>query len=181
MKSYFTIAINVGVLGLLAAGCATAPKSSAERSELADDATAALKQAKQTDPSLDGFLRTSSAYVVFPQVDKGAAIVGGSYGRGTVYAGNTLIRYADITQATVGLQAGGQQFREIVVFEKQSDLEQFKTGKLALAANLSAVGLKTGAAESAKYTNGVVALVDPIAGLMVEAAVGGQQFTFEPR
>jgi lipid-binding SYLF domain-containing protein len=181
MKYYRTIAMTVGFVGLFATGCATAPKSGADRTQLTNDATAALQQAKQTDASLAQFLQASSGYVVFPHVDKGAALVGGSYGRGIVYDGNELIGYADITQATVGLQAGGQEFREIVVFESQGDLDRFKAGKLTLSANVSAVALKSGAAESAKYTDGVAVFVQPTAGLMVEAAVGGQQFTYQPK
>jgi len=181
MKHYFSLSTIVGIISLLAAGCATAPKSEADRSQLSDDATVASQQTKETDPSLDRFLRISSGYAVFPHVAKGAAVVGGSYGRGTVYVGNELIGYADITQATIGLQAGGEEFREIVVFESQRDLDRFKAGKLTLAANLSAVALKTGSAESAKYTDGVAVFVQPIGGLIVEAAVGGQQFTYEPK
>lgn len=181
MNRYVTTATLFGVLSLLGIGCTTAPDSHAERSQLSDDATTALKQAKEVDASLDKFLQGSSGYVVFPRVTKGAVGVGGSYGRGSVYAANQLIGYADITQATIGLQAGGQEFSEIVVFESQADLDRFKAGRLALAANLSAVALKTGAAESGQYTDGVAVFVQPISGLMVEAAVGGQQFTYQPK
>ena len=181
MKRHLAISTVVGVLSLLAAGCATAPSSDAARTRLSDDATAALKQTKEADVSLDQVLRTSSGFAVFPKVGKGGAIVGGSYGRGAVYAGNALIGYADITQATIGLQAGGQEFREILVFESPADLDRFKAGKLALAANASAVALKSGSAKSAKYSDGVAIFVQPIDGLMVEAAVGSQQFTYEPR
>jgi lipid-binding SYLF domain-containing protein len=180
MKNVFAISTIVGFVALLAAGCATAPKSDAGRTQLTDDTTTALKQARQADPSLNTFLQNSSGYAVFPRVTKGALGVGGSYGRGTVYASGNLVGYADITQATVGLQAGGQEFREIVVFESPGDVDRFKAGKLTTAANLSAVALKSGAAESAKYTDGVAVFVQPIGGLMVEAAVGGQQFTYQP-
>jgi len=178
MNRYFTIA---SILSLLATGCTTAPESHVERRQLIDETTAALKQAKETDESLDKFLQDSAGYAIFPRVDKGAAIVGGSYGHGTVHNGDQLIGYADITQATVGLQAGGEQFSEIVVFENPAELLAFEAGKLTLAANVSAVALKTGTAESAKYTDGVAVFVRPIDGLMVEAAVGGQQFAYQPK
>ncbi len=133
------------------------------------------------DPSLSTLLAKSPGYAIFPRVAKGAAGVGGSYGRGEVYENGNLTGYADITQATVGLQAGAQEFREVVVFETLQDVERFKAGKLALAANLSAVALKAGAAGSARYTDGVAVFVDPIGGLMFEAAIGGQQFTYQPK
>src|SRR5438477_4827804 len=115
---------------LIAVGCSTAPEAGAERSELSSDTTDTLKQASAKDPSLSEYLQKSTGYAVFPNVNKGAAIVGGSYGRGTVYEHGEFIGYADITQATVGLQAGAQQYSEVVVFESPDDVERFKAGKL---------------------------------------------------
>src|SRR5512133_2830212 len=80
------------------AGCATAPKTQANREELKRSATDALATMKSDDASLHGFLSRSHAYVVFPHVGKGGAIVGGSYGRGIVYEKGARIGYADISQ-----------------------------------------------------------------------------------
>ncbi|MGH7215252.1 MAG: YSC84-related protein [Tepidisphaeraceae bacterium] len=173
-----TLALLAGVASI---GCQTEPKTEAKREALRDAADASLKQMKAEDPSLDDFLDTAHGYAVFPEVGKGGLIVGGSYGRGIVYQGGEWIGYADISQATVGLQAGGQSFSEVVVFENAGALDRFKTGKLSLTANASAVALKSGAGASAKYSEGVAIFVKPEAGLMAEASVGGQQFTFTPR
>ena len=133
------------------------------------------------DPSLDRFLNRAWGYVIFPGVGKGGFIAGGAYGRGVVYERGQILGFSDLTQATVGLQAGGQSFSELIVFETRTDLNRFTAGKLAIAANLSAVALKSGAAETARYNDGVAVFVQPIGGLMFEASVGGQQFTFVPR
>ncbi len=161
-------------------GCATAPATASERESLKEKATGALKEMQAADPSLGPFLQRSAGYAVFPRVGKGGYIVGGGYGRGIVYRGGAPIGYADITSATVGLQIGGQSFMEILAFETAKDLERFTEGKTDLTANLSAVILKTGAAESTGYKDGVVAFVRPIGGAMVEASVGGQQFSYRP-
>jgi lipid-binding SYLF domain-containing protein len=176
-------AISMSLLSALVtlSGCATAPKTEAKRDELKTNANDALAEMRSGDASLHGFLGKSHAYAVFPHVGKGGAIVGGSYGRGIVYEKGMPIGYADISQATVGLQLGGQTFMELLAFESAKDLHRFTSGKLAFSANLSAVVLKTGAAESARYTDGVAVFVKPIGGAMVEASIGGQQFTFEPR
>ena len=92
-----------------------------------------------------------------------------------------MIGYSDISQATIGLQAGGQSFSEMLVFESKADLDRFTAGKMSFAANASAVALKSGKAASTRYTDGVAIFVKPIGGLMGEAAVGGQQFTFQPK
>jgi lipid-binding SYLF domain-containing protein len=179
MKHLSALSLVLSIV--FAVGCQTAPRTEEKREVLLDNANDTIKQMTATDSSLEGFLSHSAGYVVFPQVGKGGYIVGGSYGRGIVYEKGMFIGYADISQATIGLQAGGQTFKELVVFESQADLERFKAGKVALAANLSAVALKTGAAGSAKYTDGVAVFVQPIGGLMVEAAIGGQQFTYQPK
>jgi lipid-binding SYLF domain-containing protein len=169
------------VLALAAlAGCATAPRTAEDRRDLKSAADEALGELKAQERSLQPFLAASHGYVVFPRIGKGGYIFGGGYGRGIVYRGGAPIGYADITQATVGLQIGGQAFMEVLVFESARDLERFTTGRLSLTANASAVILKTGQAVAAQYTDGVAVFVKPIGGAMVEAAVGGQQYSFQP-
>jgi lipid-binding SYLF domain-containing protein len=90
--------------------------------------------------------------------------------------------YCDLTQATVGLQAGGQTFSELLVFEHKAALDRFKAGQLAFATEASAVVLKTGVAMAdTPFVDGVAVVVSPIGGAMVEAALGGQQFTCQAR
>lgn len=164
----------------LICGCATAPRSRADKDELKASAEEALVTMSRDDPSLSAFLHDAHGYVVFPKVGKGGYIVGGSYGRGVVYESGTSLGYADITQATVGLQIGGETFMEVLAFESESDERRFESGKLAFSANVTAVLLKTGAAASARYTDGVAVFVKPIGGAMLEASIGGQQFTYQP-
>lgn len=165
----------------LIVGCSTAPKTAGDRQLLIDQSGGSLKQMRAADPSLDRFLNRAWGYAIFPGVGKGGFIAGGAYGRGVVYERGQVLGFSDLTQATVGLQAGGQSFSELIVFETRTDLNRFTAGKLAIAANLSAVALKSGAAETARYNDGVAVFVQPIGGLMFEASVGGQQFTFVPR
>jgi lipid-binding SYLF domain-containing protein len=114
-------------------------------------------------------------------VGKGGIIAAGAYGRGQVYEQGEFIGYSDISQATIGAQIGGQTFSEVLAFENPDAMETFKSGQFAFDANASAVALKSGAAASAKYEHGVAVFVEPIGGLMVEAAVGGQSFSFQPK
>ena len=89
-----------------------------------------------------------------------------------------MIGYADLTQASVGAQLGGQTYSELVVFETKEALDRFRQNKLEFAANASAVILESGAAKAARFENGVAIFVQPRAGAMAEASVGGQKFTF---
>jgi len=168
-------------LALSLAACATVPPTRASREDLKESAVEALRQMKFEDPTLaPTFLEPAHGYVIFPSVAKGAYVLGGSYGRGIVYRQGTPIGYADITQATLGFQFGGQTYMELLVFQDEAALQRFEEGRLSATANLSAVILKTGAAASARYTEGVAVFVRPVGGAMIEAAVGGQQFSFQP-
>jgi lipid-binding SYLF domain-containing protein len=166
---------------LMLAGCPTAPKDESSRNDLHANVDSTMSRIKALDPSLDKLMRDAYGYVIFPTVTKGGAIVGGSYGRGEVYEQGSMVGFADISQATVGAQLGGQNFSELILFQNKQAMDNFKNGKLKFAANVSAVALKSGAADSAKYTDGVLVFVEPRAGLMVEAAIGGQSFSFQPR
>ncbi len=137
---------------------------------------------KATDPGLKAFFEEAYAYVVFPIVTKGAIGIGGAGGDGVVFTRDgTAIGTATMTQFTIGLQLGGQTFRQIIFFEDQATLEDFKSGEVELAAQASAVASNDGAAASADYDQGVAVFVKSIDGLMVEASVGGQQFRFRPK
>jgi hypothetical protein len=76
---------------------------------------------------------------------------------------------------------GGQTYSELVVFENKAALEGLKQGRVDLAADASAVILKTGAAVGARFIEGVAVIVRPIGGAMAEATVGGQQVTYMPK
>ena len=166
---------------MLLAGCSTEPTSRGDRDVLSDDVATTTKRMYLEDAGLQPFLAKAYAYVIFPSVGKGGLILGGSYGRGQVYQQGQFVGYADISQATIGLQAGGQSFSEAIAFQDANSLARFESGQFAFAANASAVALKAGAASSADYTNGVAVFVDPQGGLMAEAAIGGQSFTYQPK
>jgi hypothetical protein len=80
----------------------------------------------------------------------------------------------------VGLALGGQTFTEIIAFENKAALENFKNGNLKFAAQATATAFKAGASANAQYTDGVSVLTASEEGLMVEAAIGGQTFSFQP-
>ena len=104
----------------------------------------------------------------------------GSHLHFEVYENGKMIGFADLTQASIGLQAGGQTFSEIIVFENENALNKFKNNKLEFSAQASAVALKAGASAQARFENGVAVFTKPKGGLMFEASIGGQKFNFKP-
>ena len=158
-----------------------AQASPEDQAALVAEATARLQQMQTEDPALGALLQRGSGYALFPNVGKAGLVVGGASGRGVVYERGQHIGYSALTQASVGLQAGGQTFSELLVFETPAALERFKAGEFGLAADASAVVLKSGAATNANFVNGVAVMVHPLSGVMVAAAIGGQQFTYQAK
>ena len=175
-----TFALSAALL-IASPGCSTAPKTEAKQKTLVDDADTVVNRFKREDPGMTDLLNRSYGYVVFPSVGKGGVGIGGAYGKGAVYEQGRMVGFADLTQASIGFQLGGQTFAELIVFENKAALEKFKNNQFSFEANASAVAVKSGAAAAAKYENGVAVFTEPNAGLMFEAAVGGQKFTYTPR
>ena len=182
MRIHTYLAGAIALLAMsLSIGCRTAPRTAEGKADLERDAQAAISKMKAEDPGLGDAIDKGHGFVIFPTAGKGGLIVGGGYGRGIVYDdAGAQIGFADITQASVGAQIGGQSFYELIVFENQAALDRFKNNQLTFAANASAVAVKSGAAAANKFENGVMVFVLPKAGLMAEASVGGQKFTFTP-
>ena len=99
--------------------CSTAPRSAEGKAEIVGKAEAAVAKAEAKDPALTKVLRNAAGYAVFPTVGKGAVGVGGAYGKGVLYERGRMVGYCDLTQATVGIQLGGQSYTEIIAFETQ--------------------------------------------------------------
>jgi lipid-binding SYLF domain-containing protein len=142
-------------------------------------AQAVLEKLEKKDPGLKQLLRKAYAYAVFPSVGKAALVVGGSYGRGAVFEKGRMIGYGTISQMTIGVQVGGDTFTEILVFHDRKQLERFKRGHMAFAANASAVIVKAAAAGTSDF-KGVTALAYSSGGMLLELSLGGQKFTFKP-
>ena len=91
----------------------------------------------------------------FPTVAKGGFIVGGAGGDGVLFVGGKPVGTANMGQASVGLQLGGQTYSEIIFFENPSTLSDFKNGHFQLDAQATAVAISAGASADANYTRGV--------------------------
>jgi lipid-binding SYLF domain-containing protein len=145
-----------------------------------EEAQATVADLKKADPELSRFFDEAVGYAVFPTVTKGAVGIGGASGSGIVFEKGKAVGKASLTQVTIGAQIGGKTYSEVIFFETVPALTDFKTGALALAAQVGAVAASAGASKDAKYQDGVAIFTREKGGLMAEASVGGQKFGFEP-
>lgn len=144
------------------------------------DAAAVIAKFKQKDPGLAKVFDESAGYVVFPTVAKGGLGIGGARGKGYVYQHGHLIGNSTLSQLTIGLQAGGQAYSEVIFFKDGPALQNFKQGHLKFDAQVSAVALTERASADLAYRNGVAIVTMAEGGLMYEASVGGQKLSFHP-
>jgi lipid-binding SYLF domain-containing protein len=181
MNTQFKLSLAALSAAALLGGCSTSPSTPEARSALTQESHSTLAAFESVDPSLRGLLDRSVGYAVFPNVGKAGFIGGGAYGRGEVIENGRMIGYADLAQGSIGLQIGAQTYDELVVFLTQSQLDKFVNNQFAFSANVSAVAIKPGVAAAADHSGGVAVFVRPQGGLMAEASIGGQQFTFVSR
>jgi lipid-binding SYLF domain-containing protein len=140
-------------------------------------------------------------YAVFPTIGKGGVGVGGAYGTGRVYEKGKYIGDTSMTQVTVGFQLGGQAYSELIVFQDQSALKNFTSGNFEFGADASVVAItaaagakantsgssagasggKKDAATAGGYRKGMATFTIAKGGLMYEASIGGQKFSYKAR
>ncbi|NEX13233.1 MAG: hypothetical protein C1941_00755 [Prosthecochloris sp.] len=174
---------NVCVLLLVLTAIAASPLSlfAGWNPHEENSAQQTIRLFQKTDPGLQIFFDEAYGYAVFPDVYKGGILLlGGARGEGYVYEQGTIIGRSSITQINVGPQLGGQAFSEIIFFRSQADLENFKKGNYELNAQASAIAVTAGVATNSEYSDGVAIFALPKSGLMAEASVGGQKFSFKP-
>jgi lipid-binding SYLF domain-containing protein len=170
----------VAMLVLSVAACGGAPKTSSERVSLEESARGTLTAMQQRDPSLRNHLMNARAYVVFPSIGKGGAIVGGAFGRGVLYELGQPTGYVELTQASLGAQLGGQSFSELIVIRDVDTLQNIKRGKFDMGADASVVALTAGAAGSTSLDKNTTVFVMPRGGLMADISVSGQRLKYTP-
>lgn len=149
--------------------------------ELQLDAAKAILAIKKADPGIEAFFNNAAGYAVFPSVGKGGFVVGGAYGKGLVIVGDRVEGYTTLTQASVGLQLGGQKYSQFIFFKDEIALGNFKRGNMEFGATASAVAITAGASADTSYDKGVAVFTHAAGGLMVEGSISGQKFTYEPK
>jgi lipid-binding SYLF domain-containing protein len=147
------------------------------------------------------FFEKSYGYAVFPTIGKGGVGIGAAHGSGRVYASGKHVGDTKMTQVTVGLQFGGQAYSEIIFFQDKRAFDEFTSGNFEFGAQASAVAITAGASAQAgtggtsaaaglhekdsatagKYNKGVAVFTVAKGGLMYEASIGGQKFSYTPK
>jgi lipid-binding SYLF domain-containing protein len=96
----------------------------ATAAELSRDANASLQKLYATVPAAKALGANAQAILVFPKVTKAGLGVGGQYGDGALLKKGKAVAYYNTSGASVGLQAGAQQFGYAMFFMNEKALAQ---------------------------------------------------------
>jgi lipid-binding SYLF domain-containing protein len=128
-------------------------------------------------------------------------VVGGSYGAGRVYAKGQYVGDTSMTQLTIGAQLGGEGFSQMIFFQNKAAFDKFTAGNFEFGAQMQAVAITAGASAQATtggtsvgasgtakhatvaggYQEGMAVFTIVKGGMMYEATVGGQKFSYKPK
>ncbi len=150
--------------------------------------------------SVEPFFADAYGYAVFPKIGKGGLGVGAAHGRGQVYLNDEVTGITKLTDISIGFQAGGQAYRQIIFFEDKRAYDEFTRGSYEFDAGAGAIavtasaeasastqgagagassGGKGGAQAVAGYHKGLAVFTIATGGLMYEATIAGQKYKFE--
>ena len=159
------------------------------------DTVAIFKKAGESTKFYD----SSYGYAVFPSIGKGGLGIGAAHGKGRVYEQGKYVGDTSMTQVSIGLQAGGQAYSQIVFFEDKRAFDEFTSGNFEFGAGVGAVAITAGASASTgttgsstghsggkqdatthgSYHKGMAVFTVAKGGLMYEASVAGQKFSYK--
>ena len=147
-----------------------------------------------------GYFAHSYGYAVFPTIGKGGLVVGAAHGTGHVYAHGHRLGRVTMNQLSVGFQAGGEAYSEIIFFKDKGALDEFTSGNFEFSANAGVIVItaaangsvgttgadagasvgKTNAATAGEYDHGMAVFTIAKGGLMYNATIAGQKFSYTP-
>lgn len=159
---------------VLLAACASVPSED----RIVREAEVSLVRFLEQDPDLQGWIDSAYGYAIFPEMTKGGFWVGGGFGHGIVYEQGEIVGRATASQATIGAQIGVQSYSQVIFFRDEAALRTFQRGNFEFSAQATAVVAATGVAATTSYEAGVAVFVLTRSGLMAEASIGGQKFTY---
>jgi lipid-binding SYLF domain-containing protein len=194
------LALSLSLLSPILLAEPTADTETAEHKETVQDFSSTI-DIFSNSPEATAFFKNAYGYALFPTIGKGGFGIGAAHGRGQVYAGGRVTGFTTMTQLSVGFQVGGQAFSQIIFFQDKRAYDEFVSGNFEFDASASAVaitagvqaragttgstagataGPATGRQFNTEYHRGMATFIHAKGGLMYQAVVAGQKFSFKP-
>jgi lipid-binding SYLF domain-containing protein len=162
-------------------GCSTTP-STTDKEGFLVNSKALVAHYEKWVPGLTDQIDKSGGFVVFPDIARwGIIFGGGSFGRAAVCKPDgTQIGWAAINNGSVGLQAGVEGFKLLLILQNDQVLQALMKGQLTGSATGVLVVAQGGSSGAAKFTNGVAAYESAQEGLMAGVNIGLDFIRYDP-
>ena len=167
------------VSATLALSCNTAMAASA--AEISRDANASLQQLTASVPAAKALEGSAHAILVFPKVTKAGLGIGAQFGEGALLQKGKAVAYYNTGGASVGLQAGAQQYGYALFFMNPKALSQLdKAEGFEVGVGPTVVVVDEGMGKSLTTTTAkddVYAMIFGQKGLMAGLGIQGNKIT----
>jgi len=117
--------LNSIMLALLLSMLFTQSTFAKTAQEIDKEVDAAIEKFKKEVPGGANFLPKTKGYLVFPSVIKAGLIVGGKYDEGALRINGVTKHYYDMTAASIGFQAGAQEYSMLIAYLSDAALTNF--------------------------------------------------------
>lgn len=154
----------------------------------------------KSNPGVAPFFESAYGYGIWPTIAKGGLGIGASTGKGKIYRQGKVTGTSRVSDVSFGFQAGGQAYSQVVFFEDERAFTDFTNGNFEFSAQASAVAVTAsaqaatstegnrataggggpGVAAGGGYTKGMQVFTMAKGGLMFQAAIAGQKYSYNP-
>ena len=156
-------------------------------------------QTFESVPAVQPFFDDCYGYAVWRRIGRGGIGIGAATGRGQVYVDGKVTGFSRLVDVSIGLQLGGQVYRQIIFFEDAVAYDAFTAGKFEFDAQATAVAVTAGVratsgthgSQTSKgtegsrelsgaeaYYRGMRVFTMTVGGLMYQATIAGQRYNF---
>ncbi len=148
--------------------------------DMTDEVQQTIERLQLVEPQTTELFETAYGYMVFPRIEKGAAIVGGAYGEGLVYENKKLVGYAKMTHLTLGVQIGGGSYSEVIFFENEAVMHPFRDSETIASKQAAAFGPHDTDSANLSDRPGLKSFTLSGTGAFAEASAGLKKVTLVP-
>jgi lipid-binding SYLF domain-containing protein len=131
-------------------------------------------------PKLQKYFDEAHGFAIFPTVGRIAAGIGIVYGRGLVIEQGQLVGRTNQYKGALGLDFGAQLHGQIIFFQDEEIMNEFKTFGWEFEGRGSAVAVVFGASVDPGYKSRVAIFSRTKGGLMIELAAHLAKYTYRP-
>lgn len=152
------------------------------------EVAATMQAALEQQPELQRFFDQACGIAVFPRVVRVGLALGGGGGRGLLLSADGVLGEVSQRALTLGFQAGGQSFRQLIFFRSCESMEEFTdsgnlgrwSGRLEFQGRAAVQAGRAGGAADPGFIGDVAIFSLSGRGLMLELAAGGVRYRFTP-